>query len=134
MTLQSLYVLHCLRFCTRCDGTPVYLDFSERRFMESEPDDWNRRRFKARTMPMLLSHSALDSALAYLCESGLIGETSEYITLTHSGFHFRQTIFFNALTFLMHSVLLPIIVAFLTSLAVHYFGSLFGFPPEWFSA
>lgn len=135
MTLQSLSVLLALRRCTRFEGAPVFVDPEEYRFVECEPDTWSRKyRFKPRSARIPVSDSSLDSVLDYLNETGMIDEPDDYITLTHSGFHFRQTIFFNVLTFLMHSVLLPIIVAFLTSLAVHYFGSLFGFPPEWFSA
>lgn len=134
MTLQSLSVLLALRRCTRFEGTPVFVDPEEHRFAECEPDAWSRKyRFKPRSARIPVSDSSLDSVLDYLNETGMIDEPDDYITLTHSGFHFRQTLFFGALTFLAHSVLLPIIVAFLTSLAVYYFGGLLGLPAGWVS-
>lgn len=63
--------------------------------------------------------NSLRSTLKYLSDMGYINwnqKNDEYTKVTHTGWHFEEVVVQKILSFLMKSVIVPIVVAFITAL------------------
>ena len=112
MTIQSLILLHKLKKAQQVEYGEVYItDFKA--ITVCGPTDE-----AAVTVDLSSFKTSLLSVLAYLNDENMITQSSRYtyVKLTHSGWRYWQTYWHNLLSFLFSSILVPIVVSFLTAL------------------
>ena len=129
MSIQSNKVLRDLVESQRFDGNMIAVDFNQKCFGGlRESDECDKVRV------FRYSSTEMVSIFRHLSREGYIEDVSngrwELLIVTHSGNHRTQSRITLFLKFLSSSVLVPIIVALLTSVAYHIFA--YWFP--WFRA
>lgn len=112
MTIQSLVLLHRLIRVQKNEHGSIWMDEENRKICTV---------IEQGQKPLCINLSkiwlSVRPRMSYLMSKGLLEQTgSSHYSLTHSGFHYFQTLAASALSFLVKSVAVPIVVAFLTAL------------------
>ena len=119
MTFQARKVLRAIRSCQPFLGCLVYYDENEKRFMSMQ-DDALAENAKVKTRSVRYSDPDLSSILRMLSDEGYITIVDQnYVSVTHSGNHRAQVLVYRTLCFLAKSVVVPILVSILTTIALH---------------
>ena len=118
MSVQSNRVLRDLLKCQRIEGSEIFVNYSENKLYEFHESTEERKPVKFR-----YHSSAMISIFNHLSREGFIKDISgghwNALILTHAGNHRAQSRVSKLLNFLSTSILVPIIVALLTSVAYH---------------
>lgn len=127
MSVQSNKVLRNIRHAQKAEGEIVFVNYEDCKFMSIvEGNEISKE--KEFTYPL----STIRSILKELEDQNLLEKLDddyEYIRVTHIGNHTTQTFLRNLFHFLCNSILVPIVVALLTSIL---FNLLLYFFPDFF--
>lgn len=113
MTLQAILFLHRFKSVQMQENGSVWLD-AENKLIQTVKTSPTA---PSKTYPLTKQWDSVFSIIDYLESKKLLMQTgSAYFSLTHAGFHYLQNILSNIAKFLLKSVLVPIVVAILTTL------------------
>ena len=114
MSLQSKKVLNDLIRCQRFEGNEIFVDYDSQTiggFHENEESDLSVNfRYPESEMISIFNHLASED---YIIDTS--GGYWNCLSVTHKGNHHIQTAVSKIFRFLSESVVVPIMVAFLTS-------------------
>lgn len=118
MTKQAHSVLRKLRKAQITENGEIFIDFSDMTASTchsgSEP---------CVTVDLSDYRNSLSSILGYLTEQGYLRKLyTDYYSVRHPGFHVGQTRWAAFCSFLVQSIVTPIIVTILTTLALRLIG------------
>ncbi len=113
MTLQALQLLSDLKTVQSHEDGQIWLDVDKKQLTTviEYPG------FGCITLSLSHKWNSVLPILEYLQEKELLRKHSPvYYSLTHSGYHYTQTIVSSAISFLMKSICVPIGISILTTL------------------
>lgn len=125
MTIQALIFLHQLKMVQQSESGTIWID-DENKVMKTVIEDGVCKEQDVVIKDLKNKWTSIYSMTDYLQNKGLLTrQRMEYYFLTHQGYHYFQTILSQFLRFLLTSIAVPIIVAFLTTLITLWIQALF---------
>ena len=114
MTIKGYRLLKKLKKAQTKEKDIVYISYS---------DLTASRVIETGNVPSIVGISKYENSLRptlkYLRDSGYVHwseKNEQYVWVTHAGWHFEETVIQKVLSFLIKSVAVPIVVAFITAL------------------